>query len=581
MAGQVQEPVTYRPPGATAKQGSATTEDPITTEVIRHGLNAAADQMQLALCRTAFSPIIYEILDLCCALYDRDVRLLAQGKSLPSWLGTMNFSIEAIVKAVGGPETLEEGDVLFSTYGYDLGSHPQDAVTVLPIFFEGELVGYAAVKAHQMDIGAKDLYCSDTTDNFQEGAIFPGVRLYRKGELQEDLWRSLIANSRMPKALAGDVHASIASAEVGARSVRQLLERYGTELFFSCVERMFDHGEATVRRFLEEIPDGRYVARGALDSNGITTDSIDFEITIDVQGSEILVDFSDAPPQQRGPVNAPQPVAVSCARYTMMFLAGGGSRDYINEGHLRPIAVRTRPGTMFHPLPPAPLFLYNHPSRQACDAIIRAMADALPGQVTADSGGCICSALFWGTKEDGTLWGTGIDHAVGQGATLAADGGGPLMHIAVSGIRSTPVEVAEARFPLVVRKFELAQDSSGAGQHRGGLGLDVEYELLEDVYCTAIIERTKREPLGLFGGDSARANRMGVRDPEGGELAITKVTALPIVKGSIFQVRTGGGGGYGPAAERSPEQVARDVREGFISEEQARADYPHAFGAKA
>jgi N-methylhydantoinase B len=206
------------------------------------------------------------------------------------------------------------------------------------------------------------------------------------------------------------------------------------------------------------------------------------------------------------------------------------------------------------------------------------MADALPGRVTADSGGCICSALFWGTKEDGTLWGTGIDHAVGQGATLAADGAGPLMHIAVSGIRSTPVEVAEARFPLVLRKFELAQDSSGAGKHRGGLGLDVEYELLEDVYCTAIIERTKREPRGLFGGEAARANRMGIRDPEGGHQPITKVTALPIAKGSIFEVRTGGGGGYGPPEARPAEQVRADLREGFISEEQAREDYPHAFG---
>jgi len=576
----LQESFTYRPPESSGVRRGHASEDPITTEVIRHSLNAAADQMQIALCRTAFSPVIYEMLDVCCALYDRDIRLLAQGKSLPAWLGTMNFSIESIVDAVGGKESLEEGDILFSTYGYDIGSHPQDAVTVVPIFFESELVGYATVKAHMMDIGAKDFYSSDTTDNFQEGVIFPGVRLYRQGVVQEDLWRTLIANSRMPTALAGDVHASIASAMTGARSVRHLIERFGTDRFFDCVERMFDHGEAVVRRFLERIPDGRYVATGALDSNGVTDESVPFEITIVVEGSEILVDFSNAPPEQSGPTNSPRPVSVSCARYTMMFLVGGHAREYVNEGHLRPIAVRTRPGTMFDPIPPAPIFLYNHPSRCASDAIIAALADALPQAVTAGSGGCICAVLFWG-KREGRFWGTGMDHVVGQGATMEDDGGAPLIHMACSGIRSTSTEVLEARFPLVVRHVELAQDSGGAGRHRGGLGLDTAYELLEDVRCTSTIERTKTPPRGLFGGENGRPNRMRICDPTGAEREVAKVTALPIAEGSVVEVRTGGGGGYGPAAERPAEDVHRDVREGFVSEEKARAKYPHAFGASS
>jgi N-methylhydantoinase B len=571
------EPVTFRLPPGNADARSRGAGDAITTEVIRHALNAAADQMQLALCRTAFSPIIYELLDLCCSLYDRDIRLLAQGKSLPAWLGTMNFAIESMVDAVGGSAALEPGDVIFSTYGYEIGSHPQDSVTVVPIFYAGELVGYSAVKAHQMDIGGKEIYCTDTTDNFQEGTIFPGVRLYRGGVLQEDLWRTLIANSRMPAALEGDLHATIAAAETGARSIQQLLDKFGTETFADCVERMFSHGEVTVRRFLETIPDGRYVATGALDSCGVTDDPVPYEITIEVDGSDILMDFSAAPPQLPGPTNTPRAMAVSIARYTMMFLAGGGAREFVNEGHLRPIAVRTRPGTMFDATPPAPIFLYNMASRSACDAVLRALADALPDRVMADSGGCLCPVVMWGTTRDGRVWGTGNVHASGQGASLGGDAGAPLMHINGSGVRLTPCEVLESWFPLVVRRFELAQDSAGAGRHRGGLGTNVAYEMLDDAKCTAVIERSKTPPTGLFGGGTARANRMRVYSPDGETCVYSKVTALPLPPGTVVEVSTGGGGGYGPPEERDPAAVERDVREGYVSLEAARAAYPHAF----
>jgi N-methylhydantoinase B len=570
--------VTHRAaPRATAPRSL---EDPVTTEVIRHGLAAAATQMQIALRRAAFSPIIYEIRDLSCTLYDRQLRLLAQDQSIPSWIGTMNVTIDAILTAVGGSAELEPGDVMFSTYGYDLGSHPQDAVTVVPVFVDTELVGYAAVKAHQMDIGAKDLYCSDTTDNFQEGTIFPGVRLHRNGVRQEDLWRTLLANSRMPVALAGDVTASIAAAEMGARALVELIERHGHEQFFASVEQMFDHGEATMRRLLAEIPNGRYVAHGTLDSNGVTDDEIELVVGVDVSDSEILVDFSDAPPQQAGPINAPWQVAVSCARYTMMFLAGGAARDQLNDGHLRPIAVRTRPGTLFHPVPPAPIFLYNHASRQASDAIIRALADVLPANVRADSGGCLVPNTVWGAAQDGSIWGTGINHSVGQGATVGCDGGGPLIHIAVSGVRTAPAEVLEARFPLLVRSAELAPDSGGAGRYRGGCGLDVVYEFLDDVSWTAILERTKHSPSGLFGGREGRRNRMELTYPDGRTRPIAKVTALPIPKGSILRVMTGGGGGYGPPEERPVEKIERDLRDGYVSSEAAHTDYPQSRGAR-
>ena len=568
--------VTYRPP-AVARRDDLPEADPVTTEVIRHGLNAAAMQMQNVLRRAAFSPVIYEMIDFCCAIYDRDVRLLAQGMSLPSWLGTIGFCIDSVVKAVGGPETLREGDVLFSTYGYDIGSHPQDAAVVLPIFYEGELVGYAAVKAHQMDIGAAEFYCTNTTDNIQEGTIFPGVRLYKGGVRDDELWRILLANSRLPRELAGDVSASIASAEAGARGLVRLLEQHGYTTFLSCVERMFDHGEAVVRRIFEQIPDGRYDAHGTLDSNGVTDDPIPFDVSIEVAGSDITVDFSQAPDQQAGPLNSPHPTSVSCARYTMMFLMGAHAREFVNEGHFRSITIKTRPGSMFHALPPAPIFMYSWPTRVACDAMHRAMAAAMPENVTAGSGNDPCGVVCWGTNEAGEVWATGFDHSVGQGATWDGDGAAPLMVITNSGIRTTPAEVIEARFPFVVRRFELAPDSAGAGRYRGGLGLDLHYEALSDSYWTIPFERTKTPPWGLFGGREGRPNTFRVVHPDGSFEEVGKATRLGVPKGSIAQVETGGGGGYGLPADRPREEVLADVREGYLSEEAARAAYPHAF----
>ena len=568
------ETVTFRSGGTWTRP--APEGDPVTTEVIRLGLNATAEQMKLTLCRTAFSPVIYEMIDFCCALYDSEIRLLAQAKAMPSWLGTMNFCIESTVRAVGGAQALDPGDVLFSTYGFDLGSHPQDAAVIAPIFFGGELCGYAAVKAHQMDIGAQNVYCTDTTDDFQEGVMFPGVKLYRRGDRDEDMYRTILANSRLASALNGDINAEISACQAGARGLLRLMDKYGPAAFRAATEQMFEHGEQVVRSFLERIPDGHYVATGALDSNGVTDDPVPFEVTVEVDGSNVLVDFSSSPPQQPGPINTPLPTTVSCARYTMMFLVGAGARSLVNEGHLRPIAVRTKPGTMFHPLAPAPIFLYGWPARQACDAIHRALADAMPMSVPAGSGGCLSGILWWGQGEDGVFWGGGADHGVGHGATWSDDGGAPLMHISGSGIRYTPSDVLEARFPITVRQFELASDSCGAGCQRGGLGLDVRYEFDRDAYTTAIMERSKTPPWGLFGAGAARPNLMRVRYPDGSTTDYGKATALPLPAGTVVELHTGGGGGYGDPAARDLEQIRSGLREGYLSNAYVEREYPHA-----
>jgi N-methylhydantoinase B len=558
--------------------GSATgvaDADPILTELIRHALNAAAKQMGLVLQRTAFSPVIYEVLDYAAALYDRDLRLLAQADSLPMFLGTMSFCIEAAVERIGGVERLVPGDVIFSTYAYDIGSHQQDAAVVVPAFLDEELVGYATIKAHQMDIGAKAVYCTDTTDIFQEGMILPSVRLYRGGELQEDLWRTMLANSRMPRALAGDVTAMITAAKTGTQGLLRLIDRHGLDSFRLSVERMFDHAETLTRKAIEAVPDGRYVGRGAIDSNGITDDLIPLEVAVEVCGSNVVVDFSASPPEQPGPINCPLPTTVSAARVAMMAFAMG--QESANEGHFRPFEVRTRAGTLFHPRPPVPVFMYWWPAAIAVDLIHRALSDAMPGAIPAGSGGDLCVTSWWGVMDDGTFWVDNTDHAVGVGATCDSDGGGPLMHITGSGIRNPPVEVWEARHPLLVENFEYAQDSAGVGRYRGGLGTNIHYRALRDCNLTVAWERTKTPPWGLHGGRDARPSHFEIRYPDGTTATYGKVTALRVPVGTVVEVHTGGGGGFGPPEQRSPSAVHTDLREGYVSEAAARRDYPHAF----
>jgi N-methylhydantoinase B len=563
--------------GAGATSGVADA-DPITTEVIRHGLNSAANQMKRALIRTAFSPIIYEVLDFAVAIYDAEVRLLAQAPSLPLFMGTMNYCVEAAVAGVGGVGKLQQGDIILYNEPYGTGSHPQDAAVVMPVFFEGEIVGYTAIKGHWLDIGGKEPYSTDTVDVFQEGTIFPGVKLYRGGELVDDIYRMALANTRVPKMVAGDLNAEVVGVRAGAAALVALVGRHGLETFTTSVERMYDHGEAVVRGYIEKMPDGRYVGQGQMDSNGITDDVIPFEVVLEIDGSSVRVDFSNAPDVQEGPVNCPIPSTVSASRIALSMLAGSGEPP--NEGHFRAIEVITRPGSMFHPLKPAPCFLYGWPAMQSMEVIYNAVSKAMPDAVTACSGGDICSLVWWGNREaTGEPWADGSPHPVGQGAHIRGDGANSLLHVAESATRFSPTEVWETKNPWLLERVELIPDSGGAGRHRGGLGVQMDFQMLEDAWVTSVIERTKEAAWGLEGGESAGvANNGALRLADGSRTRFGKATRLKVPKGATFELTCGGGGGYGPAAERDPEAVRADIREGYVTEAKAREQYPHAFG---
>lgn len=572
---QIYEPVVHK---AAFGQPQATGADPITTEVVRHALNSAANQMKQALIRTAFSPVIYEVLDFAVAIYDKDLRLLAQAPSLPMFMGTLDFCIREAVANVGGVAELEPGDILLYNWPYGTGSHPADVAMVMPVYHKGgELIGYTAIKGHWLDIAAKDVYCTDTVDVFQEGTIYPGVKLCARGKIVKDIYRFVVANTRIPKMVEGDMNATIIAVRVGAAALERVVDRFGTEVFWPCVEEMYNHGERLVRSYLEKIPDGRYVGNGVLDNNGVTPEEIPFEVVLEVKGSNVRIDFSGAPPQQIGPINCPVPSTLSASRVAISMLAGFGEPP--NEGMFRALEVVTRPGTLFHPLPPAPCFLYGWPALQSIEVIYNAFSKAIPDGVPACSGGCILGISYSGWREGtGEPWADGAPHPTGQGAWNGGDGG-TMLHISESATRFAPLEVWEQRDPWIAERMELAQDSCGPGKFRGGPGIDYEFRFFEQTNLTSAIDRSKHAPWGLFGGGEARPNGASIRFPDGSEKHFAKATRLGMPKGSVFTLRTGGGGGYGPSTERPKEKVLADLKDGYISEAYARKHYPQAFEA--
>jgi len=556
---------------------SATRVDPVTASIIQHGLDAAADQMLVALKRTAFSPIIYDILDGGGAFYDRRFRMLSQIQTLPLFTGSLGLCVESVARHYAERGGLQDGDVIVVNDPYLTGTHQWDVAVIVPGFLDGELVAYAAIKAHQLDVGALAPFVSNSTDLFQEGTIYPGVKLYRGGELDEDLYRTMLANTRLPESAAGDLSAQTGACRTGLRALLELIERYGLEQFDAAVEVILDAGEAKMRERLAALPPGRYTATTVHEHNGLTPVMIPYEVAVEIDAEGITIDLTDAPPAQPGPVNSPRVGVVSAIRCAMLTLAIDDGRA--NEGYFRPLKLETRPGSMFDPQRPAPCALASYPMYILIEGINEAIAQAVPDRMPGGFDMCV-SLVMWGLDERDGFWADSINVVGGAPAAAAyGDGGGPLMPVACSGLRGVSWEVWEAKTPMIIEEADFAADSAGAGRHRGGPGIDLVVSARRDMELTVVNERSQVPPFALAGGQRGRRNEALVRGPDGSVQEHTKVTGVAVPKGARIEVRTGGGAGYGPASERPAEQVHADVAAGYLTEDGARNLYPDAFPA--
>lgn len=550
---------------------STQTIDPITIAVVRSYMQSAARQMRSVLVRASCSPVIYEIIDFSLGLYNSRAELLAEGPGLPHFMGTLRFAIQNIMRHVGEANVVD-GDVLLSTYPYWTGSHSQDAVVLKPIFVGGRIFGYAASKAHWMDIGAKDIYGTDTTDIWQEGLQIYAAKVCKAGHRDPEIIDIVRANSRLPDAVAGDLNAQIAACEVGVRRVQELVAKYGEETVSAAFDAMLEHGEEIIRTAIRETPDGEWSASGELDNDGISRQPVPIKVTVRVQQDRLIVDTSGSAPQQTGPTNAPYPATVAFLRLAVKRLLS--PRLEANEGCFRPLTVVAPEGTIFNATPPAPVFQYGQHAAIMGELLMLALAEAMPQRVVARSGGSECAILFSGHDSNFGGYFAGADiEGIGQGASCDGDGESALLVYFGGDGRNLPIEVLESKFPVLALQYELRQDSGGPGRFRGGLGVVKKWRALADLRCITVVEQTNAPPSGLVGGRPGRPNVsiMNAGTPQ--ETRWGKQSGVVLGAGRHWHLQTGGGGGWGNPRERNAQAVLDDVEQGYVSLDSARLDY--------
>jgi len=550
--------------------------DPITVEVVRAALNAAAERMRLTMIKTAYNHIISESLDFGCAIFDANVQMIAQGIGLPVFQGHLGFPIEATIED-RGVEAFREGDLFIHNDPYaGNGNHLNDVAMTAPVFWDGCLTGFVAVKAHWSDVGGPvpSSMQVGSREFRQEGLRFQSVRLMSRGELNEEVMRVIRGNIRTESGTLKDIQAMIAVCRAGEASLREILARYGRDTVLDATTTYMAQSERRTRAALAAIPAGTYRAVGHFDNDGITLDRpVRVAMAIEVRDGGMTVDFTGSDAQVAGPFNCGDAITISACRLLIKCLTTPG--DPVDEGCFRPLRVVVPRRSVLAAEEPAPTARYYVPINLLIELGLRALAEALPERVPAGAYGDQMPTIAFGTHpQTGRLFIQGDLNAGGTGARPAYDGESAMIIFAGSTARNNPVEVVESRVPSMrILRYGLRPDSAGAGKFRGGLGIERVYQFLAPAFITFSLERQATPPWGLDGGRDGAVNGVEITSTDGSVRHVRKATQHPIAAGDIVRIMSGGGGGWGPPAERDRDAIRRDVREGYVSAEAARRDY--------
>jgi N-methylhydantoinase B len=548
--------------------------DPITLEVVRNALVAMVMEMTDNLIRTAYSPIAAEIKDFSVGILDADGDSIAQAPNgVPMFCADLNSAIKKGL-VLFAEEGFQDGDIVLSNDAETNGQHLNNMVVYSPIMVAGEVVAFAAVRSHWIDVGgmAVGSLPNDARDIFSEGIQIPFVKAYRAGTPDEAILRLLRTNSRFPELVMGDMRAQISACRLGERRFLDLVGRYGRAAVMASIRRIWDEAETAARRAVEEIPDGVYEASCVLDNDGIEMDKpIPLKVRVVVAGSDMTIDFSGMSPPVKGPCNSRAYGTI--ARVAFKYVTT--PRLAINEGGFRNLAIVCPEGTILSAPPTAPMGWFNMAVVSTIDLVIKALHGAIPGRLTAGNSDNIGMAAMTGVDpRTGRLFQTFVPYIGGWGAQPRGDGVSAVVSLVQGDVRFMPVEVQETVDPVRVTEFSLRADSGGAGKYRGGLGAVIAREMLTDCLYSGRYERTLTPPWGRSGGHPGAVTRTVIRSAAGGETAPPlKCEDYPMKRGDAEVALTGGGGGFGPPWERDPELVRRDVVDQYVTLAAARHDY--------
>jgi N-methylhydantoinase B len=531
--------------------------DPITLEVVRNALVGIAEEAGAALRRTSYSPNIKERADCSTAVFDAQARMVAQAEHIPVHLGSMPASVRAALATYG---ELDPGDQVLVSDPYAGGTHLPDWTLVGPVHDgDGRLLGYAANRAHHSDVGgsAPGSMPAGATEIFAEGLRIPPVKLHVQGVEQRDLVALLLANTRTPDERLGDLRAQVGANRSTAIRLRELADDLGADRLDAATAATLDHAERSVRAALATFPDGSYTFEDHLDDDGTGVGPIPIRATVTIAGDELVCDLTDSADQVPGSVNAPLAVTVSAAIYVLRAVAAPDVPA--NDGTVRPLTVRTRPGSVVDARAPAAVAAGNvETSQRIVDVLLGALAQAVPDRVPAASQGTMNNTLLGGTDPRRGVPFTYYETLAGGTGAGAWGPGADGTHSHMTNTRNTPIEAFELAYPLRVLEYRLREGSGGAGANRGGEGLRRVLEVLtDDATASLLTERRRRGPWGAQGGgDGAPGRNALVRD--GVEEPLGPKVTVRLRRGDRLIVETPGGGGYGAVGTDGPAPDARD-----------------------
>jgi len=552
-------------------QGPRTRIDPIRLELVKNAIGSVVDEMVLTIVRIAYSSIMKDTMDVSSAFCDRQGRLIAQGLSIPLHLGSIPDAMDAVREKFG--DTLVAGDVIILNDPYQGGMHLPDVFMFQPIFIEEQLLGYGVMVAHHNDMGGRvpGSSAADSTEIYQEGLQIPPLKWFSAGVENDTLIQMIERNVRVSQTVLGDLHAQYAACRTAERGMRELAARYGIEELEACIEELLDYSEREARRVIGTIPDGEYDYTDYIDDDGMDPDKpVKVQVKLRIQGDSLTADLSGSSPQVRGAINSTLSFAKSAIYFAVRALMDSDAPN--NSGFMRPITVLAPEGCIFNPMRPGAVAARGVSGFRLIDAAFGALARAVPQKPRAAGEGGTSSYSIGGYDASGRF-------VLFREAIMGAWGGG-YQREGIDGVANpaanssnAPIEMIENTAPIRIERYELAIDSGGPGQWRGGLGVARQVRFLgERATFQFRSDRRKFPPFGLFHGRPGASSDTLIEEDNVWTQAPTKFTRS-LKKGQAFRHNQAGGGGYGDPWQRDVEKVLKDVRNHKVSREGAARDY--------
>ncbi len=532
-----------------------TAVDVVTVEVIGNNLQTIAEEMGALLIKAAYSSNIKERRDCSAALLDAQGETLAQAEHIPLHLGSMLGTVQQTLRTYA-LDDIHPGDMFIANDTYVAGgTHLPDITVAAPCFYRGKLVAFAANIGHHAEVGGVR---GPVKDGFEEGIRIPAVKIFRDGKLDQGVLDLLVLNCRLPQERRGDFRAQFSAAQLGVRRVTELCDKFGVEVLQASIAQLFDYSERKIRRGLRGIADGRYEFCDYMEDADESATPIPIRVAVTIQGDRLIADFTGSGAQVQAPINMPTSATLASVYYAVKAIIDPTIEA--NGGYYRAIQVITEAGTILNPHPPAPVGGRSDTAQRVVDVIFGALAQVVPQQVTAASNGTVAGLAIQGFHPS-----TGGYYAYletiggGFGARYNKDGpDGVQVHM--TNTSNLPVECLEDEYPLRVERYELIQNSGGAGQYRGGMGIRRQLKLLAaEAWLSSKGDRHRFAPWGLAGGGEGRHERIVLNPGQPQERHLgSKNYHLPLRQGDVVVMETPGGGGYGNPQQRDPALLAAD-----------------------